>query len=239
MTNAQTPRPWPAWIVPVGVIALVGILIALVLSLVSPTESGSEESSGPTVVENPSGPDLSAAESRDESDLLTAGPADAPVVLVMFSDYQCPFCALWSENTLPTMMEHAENGDLRIEVRDVNVFGPASERAARASYAAALQGSFWEYHHALFADGKHRTEANLSEEALIALAGEIGLDTEKFATDLNAGATAEVIAKNQDFGLELGATSTPMFVLGGKPIIGAQPTQVFEDAFQAALDSAR
>ncbi len=44
-----------------------------------------------------------------------------------------------------------------------------------------LQGSFWEYHHALFADGHHRTEANLSEEALIALAGDVGLDTEKFA----------------------------------------------------------
>ena len=239
MTNAQTPRSWPAWVVPVGVLALVGILIALVLSLVTPSESGSEESSGPTVVENPAGPDLSAAESRDENDLLAAGPADAPVVLVMFSDYQCPFCALWSENTLPTMMEHAENGDLRIEVRDVNVFGPASERAARASYAAALQGSFWEYHHALFADGHHRTEANLSEEALIALAGDVGLDPEKFAADLNAPATAEVIATNQNFGLELGATSTPMFVLGGKPIIGAQPTEVFEDAFQAALDSAR
>lgn len=239
MTNTQKPRTWPAWVVPVGVLAIVGILIALVLSLVSPQESSPDDSSSPTVVENPAGPDLSAAESRDENDLLTAGPADAPVVLVMFTDYQCPFCALWSENTLPAMMKHAENGDLRIEVRDVNVFGPASERAARGSYAAALQGSFWEYHHALFAGGHHRTEANLSEEALIALARDVGLDTEKFTTDLNTTATAEAIAKNQMFGLDLGATSTPMFVLGGKPIIGAQPTEIFEDAFQDALSSAR
>ncbi len=239
MTTTKKPRSGSVWVVPVGVLVIVGILIALVLSLTAPQESAGDESTGPIVMENPEGPDLSTAESRDENDLLTAGPADAPVVLVMFSDYQCPFCALWSENTLPAMMEHAENGDLRIEVRDVNVFGPASERAARASYAAALQGSFWEYHHALFAGGHHRTEANLSEEALIALAGDVGLDTEKFTTDLNAPATAEVIAKNQNFGLELGATSTPMFVLGGKPIIGAQPTEVFEDAFQAALESAR
>ncbi len=81
---------------------------------------------------------------------------------------------------------------------------------------------------------------NLSEEALIALAGDVGLDPEKFAADLNAPATAEVIATNQNFGLELGATSTPMFVLRGKADHRrAQPTEVFEDAFQAALDSAR
>lgn len=242
MTIHGNRRSKRSWLVPVVVLAIAAVLIALIVGLAR----GGEASAGavetlpgtPSEAESPTQPDLSEAERRDDSDLLAAGPVDAPVVLVVFSDYQCPFCARWSAETLPSMMKHVEAGDLRIEWRDVNVFGPASERAARASYAAALQGSFWEYHDELFADGQHRTEANLSDEALIALAGGLELDVERFATDLSSEATAAEIAKNQQFGLDLGAYSTPVFILGGQPIVGAQPTEVFLDAFQTALDAA-
>ncbi len=161
------------------------------------------------------------------------------MTLVVFSDYQCTFCAKWSGETLPLMLEHVEAGDLRIEWRDVNVFGPASERAAKASYAAALQGAFWEYHDALLPDGKTRSEQELSEESLIALAGELGLNEEKFAADLVSQDTATVISANQQFGFDLGATSTPVFILGGQPLVGAQPSEVFENAFQNALSAAK
>lgn len=164
---------------------------------------------------------------------------DAPVTLVVFSDYQCPFCAKWSHDTLPLMMEYVEAGDLRIEWRDVNVFGPASERAARASYAAALQGAFWEYHDALYAGGEKRSEADLSEDALITLAGELGLDTERFVTEMNADSTASQIGENEQLGLDLGAYSTPVFLMGGQPLVGAQPSEVFVDAFDQALATAQ
>ena len=70
------------------------------------------------------------------------------------------------------------------------------------------------------------------------MAGELGLDTEQFAADLGSEETAQVIAANQQFGFDLGATSTPIFILGGQPIVGAQPTEVFQEAFQSALDAA-
>lgn len=242
MPTDTKSRSRSSWLVPVAVLAIAALLIAIIVTLSRGNETSADGSpsgqGAPTEVQNPEQPDLSVAESRDEADLLAAGPVDAPVVLVVFSDYQCPFCARWSEQTLPSMMEHVEAGNLRIEWRDVNVFGPASERAARASYAAALQGAFWEYHDALFAEGRHRTESELSEDALIALAGDLGLDTDQFATDLASEETAEVIAANQQFGLDLGATFTPVFILGGQPIVGAQPTEVFQAAFQAALDAA-
>ena len=136
------------------------------------------------------------------------------------------------------MMEHVETGDLRIEWRDVNVFGPASERAARASYAAALQGAFWEYHDALFAEGEKRSEADLSDDALIALAGDLGLDPERFVTDMESSATVDEIAANAQLGMDLGAHSTPVFLMGGEPLAGAQPSQVFLDAFEQALTAA-
>src|SRR5690625_826528 len=202
------------------------------------TSSGSSATQdAPVEVEEQSQPDLSEAERRDPDDLLAMGPVDAPVVLVVFSDYQCPFCAQWSDETLPLMVERAEAGDLRIEWRDVNVFGQASERAARASYAAALQGTFWEYHNALFADGEPRQEGELTEAALIALAEDLGLDSEQFATDLSSAETVDQIARNARLGLDVGAYSTPAFVLGGQPIVGAQPPQTFLDAFDEALDA--
>jgi protein-disulfide isomerase len=174
-------------------------------------------------------------ERRDPQDPLAAGPVDAPVVLVAYSDYQCPFCALWVEQTEPTMMELVEAGDLRIEWRDVNVFGPDSERAAQAAYAAGLQGRFWEYHQRLYAGGEKRTPSELTEAALVDLAAELGLDVDRFTTDLRSGEVAEAVQRNEDEGLSIGAYSTPTFLIDGRPVVGAQPTEVFVDAVQDAL----
>src|SRR5699024_1153292 len=136
----------------------------------------------PTEVQGAVEPDLTDIERRDENDPLTAGPVDAPVGLVVFSDYQCPFCAQWNHDTLPVLMERAEAGELRIEWRDVNVFGDASVQASKAAYAAAMQDSYWEYHHALYPEGETRDD--LSQDALVSLAGDLGLDTRQFAADM-------------------------------------------------------
>lgn len=180
-------------------------------------------------------PDLSFVEQRDPVDPLTAGDVKAPVGLVVFSDYQCPYCAAWSNDTLPKMMEYAENGDVYIEWRDLNIFGDESERASRAAYAAGLQGKFWEYHRELFPDGKIRYAGELSEEALVALAQELGLDVEKFTADMTSGEVESQVRTNQRLGIDLGVYSTPAFVVGGKAVMGAQPTQVFIAAVDEAL----
>ena len=183
-------------------------------------------------------PDLSFIERRDPEDPLTAGHTNAPVALTIFSDYQCPYCATWSNDTLPKMMEYADSGDLFIEWRDLNIFGEESERASRAAYAAGLQGKFWEYHDELFPGGNIRSAGGLSEEALIALADEVGLDTEKFKEDLTSQEVDDAVIENQNLGIDLGVYSTPGFVMGGEAIIGAQPTEVFVDALEEALAEA-
>lgn len=244
MPTAPSKRATPGWLAPMAVIVLAIVLITIAVVSSRGSESSQGGSSSGSGTSNGTGgaaqPGLAdVAERRDPADLLATGPVDAPVVLVVFSDYQCPFCAKWNAQTLPSMMEYVESGDLRIEWRDVNVYGPPSERASRASYAAALQGEFWQYHDALFAEGKTRSSADLSEDALIALAGDLGLDTDTFATDMASEETVTQIAANQKLGLDLGASSTPVFILGGQPIVGAQPTTVFQDAFQAALDATK
>lgn len=229
------------WLVPAIVIAVAIVLIGAVVVTNQDTNSGGAAAGAQVGPEAPSqestAPDLTVVETRDEADPLAVGPVDAPVGLVVFSDYQCPFCAQWSAETLPVMMEHVEAGDLRIEWRDLNLFGPASERASRAAYAAALQGedAYLEYHHALFANGENRSAEELSDEALTALAGDIGLDTEKFTTDFTSPETEEVVAGNAQLGIDLGAYSTPAFIVGGQPIMGAQPTEVFQSAVELAL----
>src|SRR5690625_8049304 len=70
------------------------------------------------------------------------GALDAPVTIVMFSDFQCPFCALWTAQTLPGLTPYIEDEELRVEWRDLAVFGEDSRRAAYAGYAAGLQGKY-------------------------------------------------------------------------------------------------
>lgn len=202
------------------------------------TESAAD-SEGPVTVPKdgvePEQPDMSDMERRDPEDQLAVGPEDAPVAIVIFTDFQCPFCATWHDQTLPTMMDYVESGDLRIEWRDVNVFGEASERAARAAYAAALQDEFLNYHELLFPDGETLSESQLSQEALTALADQAGLDTARFEEDMNSAEVAEQINANAEEGLAIGAYSTPTFIVAGKPIVGAQPTDVFATAVDDEL----
>ena len=168
----------PAWLLPV----IVGVLALLVIALgyfVIFQPTANQQSTAPaTNNENGGGVvdvvpqdeqdqiDLGHIERRDAKDPLAIGPVDAPVTLVVFSDYQCPFCAAWSEETLPVMMEYVDDEQLRIEWRDVNVYGADSERGAKAAYAAALQGEFWDYHEELYPDGEIRQPDELTEAAL-------------------------------------------------------------------------
>lgn len=241
-----------SWLIPVLVLAAAAVVIAVLLwpdddAQQSRAGQGPDQQSqtaeedvpadvvNPDEYEDPDQTDFSYVEARDEQDPLAAGDVDAPVGLVVFSDYQCPFCAQWSAETLPVMLEYAEAGDLRIEWRDVNVFGEASERASRAAYAAAEQDAFWEYHDALFAGGETRSETDLGDEALREVAASLDLDLEQFDADFASEETRTAVAAHAELGVGLGAFSTPSFIMGGQPITGAQPTEVFVEAFETAL----
>ena len=230
--------------VPVAILALAVLLVATVLWLRPAEDRPAGDTAEPVDLADlphPSEvarPDLSSAETRDPADPLAEGPVDAPVVLVVFTDYQCPYCARWTEDTLPALREHVDRGELRIEWRDVNVYGEDSARAARASLAAALQGRHADYHQALFAGGEVRPAAELDEDSLIALAEEQGLDVERFTADLRSEEVARVVDEHAAAGVELGAVTTPSFVLAGTPTVGAQPTEVFLDQLEAALEEA-
>ncbi|HEU4514273.1 MAG TPA: thioredoxin domain-containing protein [Nocardioidaceae bacterium] len=176
---------------------------------------------------------------RDPEDPTALGEPDAPVVMINYSEFQCPFCGKFARDTEPTLVEEfVEDGTLRIEWRDFPYLGPESTTAAQAGRAAGAQGKFWEFHDAMFADQQPPNSGNLTEEYLVGVAEQIGLDTKKFRKDMSSAWAADAVAKDFDEGQQIGVTGTPAFLVNGRPIMGAQPTDVFVDAIEQAAEAA-
>jgi protein-disulfide isomerase len=127
--------------------------------------------------------------------------------------------------------EYVEDGTLRIEWHDFPYLGQESLTAAVAARAAQDQGMFWEYHDLLY-----RNQAGgFSLEKLIGLAGEAGLDVERFESDLAApDRYTGVVADDFREGQQRGISGTPTFVINGRVIAGLQPLDVYEDAIEEA-----
>jgi protein-disulfide isomerase len=144
------------------------------------------------------------------------GERDAPLELVMFGDFQCPFC-LGAQSVLRRVRE-------RLGERLVFCFRhlPIPERhplaplAAEASEAAAAQGDFWEYHDALF-----KVQPKLSRETMLEVGADLGLDAERMAVEMDSSAHRERIARDVASAAASGATGTPTFFVNGVRHFGA------------------
>ncbi|GAA0458208.1 DsbA family protein [Streptomyces sp. NPDC046215] len=175
-----------------------------------------------------------ATSRRADGDPLAVGRVDAPVVLVEYADYQCSFCGKFTRDSQPELIKkYVDEGVLRIEFRNFPIFGKDSERAARASWAAGQQGRFWQFHDEVYA--KTRKGDALAEDKLVDMARSSGVtDLAKFRADLNGSASAAGVKKDQEEGYSIGVQSTPSFLVGGRPIAGAQPMKAFEEAIAQA-----
>ncbi|MDV3221372.1 DsbA family protein [Intrasporangium sp.] len=176
---------------------------------------------------------------RTPGDPVALGAEDAPVVLINYSEYQCPFCGKFARDTKPTLVtEYVDKGLLRIEWRDFPYLGPESTTAAHAGRAAAEQGRFWEFHDAIFADQQPPNSGKLTEGFLAGIAERIGLDVAQFRTDLADPEVQAPVAEDFDEGQSIGVTGTPAFLINGNPVIGAQPTETFTQIIDAELAKA-
>lgn len=175
-------------------------------------------------------PDLAR---RVEGDPLALGRVDAPLVLIEFADFRCPYCGVFARETKPALVEdYVNQGLLRIEWHDAPIFGEQSIDAAVAARAAGQQGQFWSYYDALFAyDGRDHQE--LSRERLVDLARQIGLpDLTAFETALDDPELRALVQADYQQVLELGIYTTPTFLIGQTPITGAQPLETFRQAIE-------
>lgn len=183
------------------------------------------------------GEGLSFLARRDDGDPMAVGAVDAPVVLVNYSDWRCPFCAKFARDIEPTLMsDYVEAGKVRIEWRDMPIFGEESMLAARAGRAAAEQGKFREFHEVVMAAAPERGHADLNEQILMGFAEQAGIpDLEKFRADMTSDRFDEAIAKDAEEGSLYGVNSTPTFIVGKGVIVGAQPLESFVEAIESQL----
>lgn len=150
------------------------------------------------------------------------GPEDAPITIVEFSDYQCPFCRRFHDETYQALLD-AYPGQIRFVYRNLPLTSihPAAMPAAVASLCANDQGKYWEYHEKLF------SSETLDEPTYIQYATDLGLDVETFTACLSGGSHDEFIQQDMDFAINLGIQSTPTFFVNGLAIVGAQPLSKF------------
>jgi len=131
--------------------------------------------------------------------------------------------------------EYVEDGTLRIEWHDFPYLGRESLTAAVAARAAQDQGRFWEYHDLLY----RNQSGGFSLEKLLGLAGEAGLDVERFESDLaEPDRYTRVVADDFREGQQRGISGTPTFVINGRVLAGLQPLEVYEDAIEEAKSEA-
>ncbi|MFD6973173.1 DsbA family protein [Streptomyces sp. NPDC059949] len=181
---------------------------------------------------------LQALARREAGDKLALGRADAPVVLIEYSDFKCGYCGKFARDTEPALVKkYVEDGTLRIEWRNFPIFGAESEAAAKAAWAAGQQDRFAAFHAAAYAEGSK--EKGFAEPRLVELAREAGVpDLERFTADMAGEQAAAALKKDQEEGYRIGVTSTPSFLLNGKPIAGAQPLDAFTTAIARAKEAA-
>ena len=168
------------------------------------------------------------------------GSSDAPLTLLEFTDYQCPYCRRFQSETWPLLKKNfIDTGKLRVIVRDLPLqFHSAARPAAEAAHCAGEQGKFWEMHHALLTGADPLDAAGIDRRAR-----EVGLDLERLHSCIQANRYEAAIARNIATADALDIHGTPAFVLGrmehggleGQLVEGAQPYSEFAAALRQLL----
>ncbi len=224
---------------PVAVALVVGALLGFLaadrlslareLSVLAQRVAGLEQRMGPTraaaVGERPGG----SVRTVSTDGAPIRGKPDAPITIVEFSDFQCPFCGR-AQPTLARVLDEYPD-DVRLLFRHMPLsFHKDAPLAHRASVAAGEQGRFWEMHDRIF--GQQR---DLSRNTLVAHAQAIGLDVARFQRDLDDPKLDADVERDLAEARELGITGTPAFFINGRLLSGAQPYSAFRNEIEREL----
>lgn len=237
------------WIVLVAVIGA-GALIALNLISSRPAKPPAQETTttpAPPPLEQPQqppSPPPTLVENIPEQP--TKGVADAPVTIEEFAEFYCPYCARYLFQTFPKIdEEYIRPGLVQYVFHNLVVHGEVAQLAAQAGECAHTQGHFWEYHDRLFYVIFEEGKGHLGEEDLKAIAKELGLNEETFASCLESEQAKAEVEKDRKILNELLAhvpeaekprsIGTPLFFINGHPLVGAWPYEKFKQMIDAEL----
>ncbi len=164
------------------------------------------------------------------------GDPNAPVTILEFSDFQCPYCGRFFSQVEPQIAkQYIESGKVRFGYLHFAFLGQESLWAAEASECAADQDAFWEYHDKLFNSQNGENRGAFNKENLKQFAADLGLDTKTFNQCLDGGKYTQYVQSQVNIGRQIGVQSTPTFLINGQAVIGAQPFEAFQQAIESSL----
>jgi protein-disulfide isomerase len=176
------------------------------------------------------------------SAIYALGKSDAPLTLVEFTDYQCPFCARFETTTFPEIKKnYIDTGKVRFILRDLPLdFHPFALKAAQSVHCAGDQGKFWEMKELVF-----KNQNKIDVDSLAGYAKDLSLNGDTFKSCMADGKHLKEIGDEAKYAQSLGIAGTPTFVLGkavgdsveGRKIVGALPLEVFEGAINEMLEN--
>ncbi len=159
----------------------------------------------------------------------TRGPASAPIVLVEYTDYQCPYCAR-AQPTIDAVMERYDGQILHVFKNLPLPMHQQAQLAGEAALCAQDQGKFWEFHDWLFAN-----QRTMNQESMITEAGELGMNADLFSTCIADGTHRAAVDADMKEARGFGITGTPGFMINGRVLTGAQPVEAFETIIDEEL----
>lgn len=161
------------------------------------------------------------------------GGTQAPVTIIEFSDFHCPFCSKVQTTLSQVLARYGDKVKLVYRHLPIDQLHPQARRAAEAAACANEQGKFWAYHDRLYASG-----ADASLEKLKSLAQEAGLDVAGFESCLSGGKHQQAIQKEIEDAARIGLNATPSFLINGRFFSGAQPLEAFVRVIEEELGRA-
>ena len=211
-----------------GAVVLAGVIIAVavIYSVNGPSPKNTGKSETAAIGSMP------AITSGD----FMLGEQNAPVTIVEYGDFQCPFCGKFFKETEPVLREnYIKTGKVKFIYRDFAFLGQESFWAANAARCAGEQGKFWEYHDYLYNNQRGENQGTFSKSNLKGFAAALSLDREKFNTCLDSDKYLDEIKKETKSGGEAGVTGTPANFVNGVLYVGALPTNSFTQIIDAEL----
>ncbi len=231
---------WHKYLLALGIIqVLLLVFIAYKISALGAVAGGNGVDAVPSAKAPslPNAPSAAEAPAIDNSKLVdddaVKGDKNAPVTIVEFSDYECPFCEKFYTQTLPQIeANYIKTGKVKLIYRDYPLgFHAQAQKAAEAAECAGEQDKYYEMHNLLFEKGVAGGVSSFK-----AYAKELKLDATKFDQCLDSGKMSVEVQKDAADGSKYGVQGTPAFFINGRLISGAQPYAVFQQAIEAELN---
>jgi protein-disulfide isomerase len=204
-------------------VAVIAIAVALFLILPTLMPVG-------TIAEHP-------LMNRPQVNLNGMGDPNAPVKIIEYSDFQCPYCARFTLDTEQQLIDaYIATGKVYFEYHSFGSFiGQESVRAAEAAYCAGDQNKFWEMHDIIFANQSAENSGAFTDQRLTAFANKLGVDMAKFNDCFTSGKYASKVSQDGVDAQAAGVTATPSFLVNGTLMEGAKPFSDFQTQIEALL----